>query len=138
MIRSGRALGSDRKGPSERPLTCWGENPVCDAIAFEPADGRVFVFPKAQLVCVEYTGPAPVEVLILTFSIREVRVSGHGLRGMLDAIQTGTLSWVKCFSTSVSSLLSPEGGCVTELKVLNPDTPPDSGGLRGGSESGGE
>jgi hypothetical protein len=136
MIRSGRIPKSEPEEPSQRTLTCWGENPVCDAVAFEPADGRVFVFPNGHLACAEYSGPAPLETLRLTFSTHEVRVSGHGLRALMAALQKGSVAWVKCFAPAFRPLVSAEGGCVTELEISRTDAAPDSTHPANGAESG--
>ena len=99
---------------------------MCDAVAFEPADGRVFVFPKGHLACAEYSGPAPQETLRLTFSTHEVRVRGHVLRALMAALQKGSVAWVKCFSTAFRPLLNAEGGSVTGLEISRADSVPES------------
>jgi hypothetical protein len=137
MIRTGRPDRTEPKGPVERPLTCWGESPVCDAVAFEPADGRVFVFPKGHLACAEYSGPAPLETMRLTFSTHEVRLSGHGLRALVMALQAGTVSWVKCFSAALGPLRGRDAGWIVGLEISRVDLAPDSGRPGEGAESGG-
>ncbi len=126
MIRTARPQRTEPAERVERTLRCWGEQPECEAIAVEPADGRLFVFPKSHLLFAEYEGAAAVETVRLTFSSHEVTVSGHGLRAFAVAIQTGTVSWVKCFSSAFGPLLNSEAGYVTRLKVVRTDMPPDS------------
>ena len=126
MIRTGRPQKTDTSAHADRPMTCWGQHPVCDAIAFELPDGRLFVFPKGQLVCAEYSGAAPLETVRLTFSTHEAHVLGHGLRTLAVAVQTGAVSWVKCFSAVFGTLINRDVGHVTGITIWRIDEAPDS------------
>jgi hypothetical protein len=77
----------------------------------------LFVFPKGHLVCAEYSGAAPLETVRLMFSTLEVQVSGHGLRALVIAIQTGAASWIKCFSAVFDPLINADSGQVTSITI---------------------
>ena len=128
MIRTARRQPAPEKHLTERKLTCWGKNPPCDAVAFETSDGHVFIFPKSHLICAEYSGLAQIESIRLTFSIHQVRLSGHGLRSLLEGFQTGSVSWVKCFSERFDALIRAEAGHVTAIKISLNEKASDSGG----------
>jgi hypothetical protein len=128
MIRTARRQPAPEKHLPDRQLTCWGKNPPCDAVSFETSDGHVFIFPKSQLICAEYSGLAQIESIRLTFSIHQVRLSGHGLRSLLEGFQTGSVSWVKCFSGGFDALIRAEAGHVTAIKISLNEKASDSGG----------
>lgn len=125
MIRNGRVQKAETGDTAHKPLTCWGNTPVCDALAFELSDGRLFIFPKGHLVCAEYSGAAPLETIRLIFSTLEVQVAGHGLRALVFAIQTGAVSWIKCFSAAFDPLINADSGQITSITIQRTDTATD-------------
>ena len=117
MIRSAHSRKPVLEEKSEKALTCWGQTPECSAIAVELEDGRMFVFPKSDLLFAEYSGAAPVEKLDLHFSSHSVMLKGNALRALTVGIQTETVAWVKSFPEAFGAFLRVGSGHVTSIEV---------------------
>ena len=117
MIRSAHSRKPVLEDKAEKAMTWWGQTPECSAIAVELEDGRMFVFPKSDLLFAEYSGAAPVEKLRLSFSSHEVMLMGHALRALTVGIQTGAVVWVKSFSEAFGAFLTVGSGHITSIEI---------------------
>lgn len=116
MIRSSQS-DSTSSAAEARNMECWAKDAQAQVLRVELGDGSCFFFPYVHLLFASLETKEAVEMLLLSFTTHEVRVSGRSLRPLALAAQKLAVDWIRELPPRYEGLAVPDGAFITKIEV---------------------
>lgn len=102
---------------NSKRLECWSRDPQAQALRVELSDGQCFIFPYTHFVFASLERTEDQEVLRISFTTHDVRVRGHGLMALLNAVQKMSIDWIKPLPSRYEKLVAVDAAFVEKIDV---------------------
>lgn len=100
-----------------KPSICWWKELQIPALRVELDDGAFFVFPYLHLGFAKMETQKEQNVLLLSFSSHDVRITGRNLKDLGIAIQRLSVEWVRKTNTRYVTLAKKDAAIIEKIEV---------------------
>jgi len=100
-----------------KPSACWSKESQIPALRVELDDGTFFVFPYLHLGFAKMENQKEQNVLLLSFSSHEVRITGRNLKELGMTIQRFSVEWIRKTDPRYVTLAKKDAGIIEKIEV---------------------
>jgi len=108
-----------------KPAVCWSKEPQIPSLRVELSGDILFVFPYIHFEFAKMESHKEQNILLLSFSSHEIRITGRNLKELGIAVQRLSVEWVRETPPRYAALAKQESAFIEKIEVeAREDSPP--------------
>lgn len=109
---------SNARRSANRHLACWNETGQTQSLRVELNNGELFIFPYIHWMFAKLERIADQELLTVSFSTHDIRLTGHCLRELGIALQKSAVDWVRELPPRYANLITKDAAWIEHIEIV--------------------